>query len=136
MASLTQRVIGRMAAIFFLGGGLASILLPSPAGSSIVGQVIVGAIAFGIGVAAWFAPWDRWRWWSTLVVPPLAFALFASAVLLESYNRSTYAMYYLLVFVWIGVSHRRFISLAFAPLPSCSASARMPCTWCLRPGPA
>ncbi|MEO8422277.1 MAG: diguanylate cyclase [Actinomycetota bacterium] len=116
MASLTQRVIGRMAALLFLGGGAASILLPSPAGASHAGQVTVGVIGVAIGVAAWFAPWERWPRRATLVIAPPAFALFAAAVLLGSYNSSTNALYYMLVFVWIGVSHRRGTALMVAPI--------------------
>jgi diguanylate cyclase (GGDEF)-like protein len=116
MASLTQRVIGRMAALLFLGGGAASILLPSPAGANHAGQIAVGVIGVAIGVASWFAPWDRWPRRTTLVIAPPAFALFAAAVLLGSYNASTNALYYMLVFVWIGVSHRRGTALMFAPI--------------------
>ena len=116
MASLTQRVIGRMAALLFLGGGVASILLPSPAGASHAGQIAVGVVGVAIGAAAWFAPWDRWPRRATLVIAPPAFALFAAAVLLGSYNASTNALYYMLVFVWIGVSHRRGTALMFAPI--------------------
>jgi diguanylate cyclase (GGDEF)-like protein len=116
MTSLTQHVIGRMTALLFMGAGLAAALSPSPAVSSHAGALTVGLCAFVLGAAAWFAPWNRWPRIATLVLMPPAFGLLASSVLLGSYNRSTYALYYLLVFVWIGVSHRRGIALALTPL--------------------
>jgi diguanylate cyclase (GGDEF)-like protein len=116
MASLTQRVIGRMAAILFFGSGIAAILLPSPASTNRIVQVATGLLAVMIGVFAWYAPWERWPLKATLALVPFALALLGSSVLLGNYNRSTYALYYLIVFVWIGVSHRRGTSLAFAPL--------------------
>jgi diguanylate cyclase (GGDEF)-like protein len=105
-----------MAAILFLGGGLASILLPSPGGMSRTVLAAVGLFGMLIGAVAWYAPWERWPMWATLVLVPLALALLASSVLLGNYNRSTYAIYYLITFVWIGVSHRRRTALMFAPL--------------------
>jgi diguanylate cyclase (GGDEF)-like protein len=116
MASLTQRVIGRMAAILFLGSGVVSILLPGPPGSNHSVQVEVGLVAIAIGAAAWFAPWERWPLRATLVLVPLAFALLASSVLLNNFNPATNALYYLLVFVWIGVSHKRGTALMAAPI--------------------
>lgn len=73
-----------------------------------------------VGVGAWFAPWERWPRRVTLVLAPLAFSLLASSVLLGSYNRSTTALHFMLVFAWIGVSHERGTALAAAPLAAAS----------------
>ena len=105
-----------MAAILFFGSGVASILLPSPADTNRIVLVATGLLSVLIGVLAWFAPWGRWPLRATLVLVPLAFALLASTAYLGNYNQSTYALYYLITFVWIGVSHPRRTSLAFAPL--------------------
>jgi diguanylate cyclase (GGDEF)-like protein len=77
---------------------------------------VVAAIAFVMGAAAWFAPWDRWPRAATLILAPPVLGLMASSILLGSYDRSTQALYYLAFFVWIGVSQRRGIALALAPL--------------------
>jgi hypothetical protein len=116
MTSFTQRIIGRMTAILFFGGGLAVLLLPTPGHAHLAGQIATGVTAEVIGALAWFAPWQRWPRKITLVLVPLALGLLGCGVLLGNYNQSTNALYYMLVFVWIGISHKRGTALAFAPM--------------------
>ena len=116
MKSLTQHVIGRMTALLFMGAALVGAFSPNPAGTSRDGRLALTAIAFVMGAAAWFAPWDRWPRTALLILVPPALGLLASAILMGSYNASTTGLYYLMFFVWIGVSHRRGIALALAPL--------------------
>ena len=42
--------------------------------------------------------------------------MLASAILMGNYTATTTGVYYLLLFVWIGVAHRRGVALVVAPL--------------------
>ncbi len=116
MKSLTQHVIGRMTALLFMGAALVGAFSPNPTETSRDGRLALTAIAFVLGAAAWFAPWDRWPRAALLILIPPALGLLAAAILVGSYNASTTGLYYLMLFVWIGVSHRRGVALAIAPL--------------------
>lgn len=115
MHAISPRIIGRVAALFFLAAALGS-LVPGPAWSSYAAQMglLLGNVL--VGLAAWFIPWERWRRSATLWLAPVALADMAAAVLTRGYNPATFAMYYLVLFVWAGVSFRRGTSVRLAPL--------------------
>lgn len=105
-----------MTALLFMGTALVGAFSPTPAGTSQEARFALTTIAFLLGVAAWFAPWDRWPRAATLVLVPPSLGMLASAILMGNYTATTTGVYYLLLFVWIGVAHRRGIALAVAPL--------------------
>jgi signal transduction histidine kinase len=112
------RLQGRLAGLLFLGssvlGALAIPLAPKDSNKAILlGEAI---IAMAIGVAAWFAPWERWPRSATLWLVPPAFALIAVSNLYGGSDPHSFAVYFVIVFVWIGLCHPRWTSLAFAPL--------------------
>ena len=68
-----RRLVGRLAALFFAGAGvLGLVALPLPApGLDVAATAAVNAVALALGIAIWFAPWDRWpRRASLALVPP------------------------------------------------------------------
>ncbi len=112
------RLQGRLAGLLFLGtgvlGSLSIPLAPSDANKPfLLGE---GVVAMAIGVGAWFAPWDRWPRSATLWLVPPAFALIALANVYGGSDPYSFAQYFVVVFVWIGLCHPRWTSLAFAPL--------------------
>jgi diguanylate cyclase (GGDEF)-like protein/PAS domain S-box-containing protein len=116
---LSQRLAGRMAAILFVAGGLgtfSSVLLPAQPGMQPPGIVAVSVAAVLMGVVVWFLPWDRWRQRSSLVLVPIAFVLIAFGNHFAAAEPFRYAIFFTVAFTWIGFSHRRGTSLAFAPL--------------------
>jgi diguanylate cyclase (GGDEF)-like protein len=117
VVSLTKQVVGRLAGLLMLvGGGVSVVTAPLEPADSRIQIVALGAVAIAIGTWAWKAPWDRWSrdasMW--LVIP--AFALIALGQLLGGVDPYTYGVYFVVIFAWIGVSHRRWTSVKVAPV--------------------
>ena len=108
--------MGRLAGVLFLtSAGLLLVALPlSPAKASIPGTVAVAASGIAVGAFAMFAPWDRWPRGTTLVLVAPAFTLIALGNLYGS-RSYTYGVFFLVAFVWIGLAHGPWTSLAVAP---------------------
>ncbi|HSJ51609.1 MAG TPA: diguanylate cyclase [Actinomycetota bacterium] len=108
-----------MAAVLFAVSGLVSAitaLLPIQEGVNRPGEFGVGVAAIGVGVWAWLAPWERWPRSRSLWLPPLAFAILASTYVTGSSEDVTFATYFVVVFVWIGICHPRWTSVRMLPL--------------------
>jgi hypothetical protein len=106
--------MGRLAGVLFLtSAGLLLISLPlSPSNASIPGIVAVAASGIVVGGLATIAPWDRWPRGSTLIlVLPAVHADRPRAT--STPRRSyTYGVFFLVAFVWIGLAHGPWTSLA------------------------
>jgi signal transduction histidine kinase len=113
-----RRLFGRLAALFFAGAGaLGLVTLPLPApGSNAAAMAAVYAVALAVGVAVWFAPWGRWPRRASLVILPPAFALIAVGNTFGGEDVHTYAVFFVVAFVWIGMAHPPRASAAVAPL--------------------
>lgn len=110
--------MGRLAAVLFLVSGvivLAALPLP-PHDSNLTGQIVVALLALAVGAGAWFAPWDRWPPRASLVVIPPAFALIAFGNLTGGSGHYAYGVFFVVAFVWLGLAHTPWTSLAMAPL--------------------
>lgn len=113
-----QRLYGRMAAVFFAGSGaLGLITLPLPApGSNTATMAVVCAAALILGIAIWFAPWEKWPRRASLGVVPPAFALIALSNTFGGADLHNYSLFFVVAFVWIGMSQPPRTSAAMAPL--------------------
>ena len=113
-------LIGRIAGAFYAGSGLLTLLtapLPGPADINRVATIAIALVAIAIGVFAWVAPWDRWPEGRSLWLVPVALALIAAGnVFGGSAPPYTYGIFFVLVFVWIGIGHRQWTSAQLAPL--------------------
>jgi signal transduction histidine kinase len=74
----------------------------------------VAASGIAVGGLAMFAPWDRWPRRSTLVLVLPAFTLIALGNFYGT-RSYTYGVFFLVAFVWIGLAHGPWTSLAVAP---------------------
>lgn len=110
-------LMGRLAGVLFLtSSGLMLIALPlSPEDASILGTIAVAASGVGVGCFAMFAPWDTWPRAASLVLVPPAFTLIALGNLYAG-REHTYGVFFVVAFVWIGLAHGPWTSLAAAPL--------------------
>jgi signal transduction histidine kinase len=110
-------LMGRLAGVLFLtSSGLILIALPlSPKDASVPGTVAVAAGGVTAGCFAMFAPWDAWPRSTSLILVPLAFALIALGNLYGG-RAHTYGVFFVVAFVWIGLAHGPWTSLAVAPL--------------------
>jgi signal transduction histidine kinase len=104
--------------VFFSGSGvLGLVTLPIPApGLDVTAIATISSVAIALGIVIWFAPWDSWPRWASLGIVPPAFVLIALAVMYGGANFQTYAAFFLVTFVWIGMSHSPGTSAVAAPL--------------------
>ncbi len=109
----------RIAALFFLVAGALAVamsLLPLPGEGDPVALLRLGLADVAVAGAIWVLPWRRWHPLASLVLLVPAFgmiALFALAGLVSSY---LYGTFYVLVFVWVGLSFGLWTSSVAAPL--------------------
>ena len=113
-----RRLFGRLAAVFFAGAGvLGLVTLPLPApGSDTAVTAAVYAVALALGIAIWFAPWQRWPRRASLAIVPPAFALIAVGNTFGGEDLHTYGVFFVVAFVWIGLAHPPRMSAALALL--------------------
>jgi signal transduction histidine kinase len=113
-----RRLFGRLAGVFFAGAGVVGLVtLPLPApGSDVAATAAVYAVALALGIAIWFAPWDRWPRRASLAIVPPAFALIAVGNAFGGQDLHTYGVFFVVAFVWIGMAHPPGTSAAMAPL--------------------
>lgn len=112
-----ETAAGQGALLFMVSGvlGLLSTLVPSAAVSTSVR--VLYAIALLIGVLIGLLPWERWHPRATLIVVPAAFALISIGQSVDPYSPAKlYALWFALVFCWIGMWHPARTSLLVAPL--------------------
>jgi signal transduction histidine kinase len=113
-----RSLFGRLAAVFFAGAGvlgLATLPLPAP-GLDVAATAAVNAVALVLGIAIWFAPWDRWPRRASLALVPPAFALIALGNVFGGADLYTYGVFFVVAFVWVGMAHPPRTSAALAPL--------------------
>jgi diguanylate cyclase (GGDEF)-like protein len=119
---LSQRLTARLGALLFVVSGfvtLANLALPSPTPRNMVAITLIAIAAITVGGITWYLPWHRWPRKATLPLVVVAFALIAVGGM-ESLRPWSYAVYWVVVFVWLGVAHTRWTSLKFAPLATAS----------------
>ncbi|HSL09960.1 MAG TPA: HAMP domain-containing sensor histidine kinase [Actinomycetota bacterium] len=108
----------KVAAVFFVGGGvlfLATLPLAPDDGRDDISAAIA-LMAVVIGCVVWFVPWERLPRRATLALVPPGFALIAGGNIVGGTDYFTYGVFFVIAFVWIGLAHPPFTSLAFAPL--------------------
>lgn len=112
------RFAGRFAGAVFVCSAVftaAYVVLPVRVASRPWLFVLIGLVVL-VGTLAWFAPWDRWPHAATLALVPLALAFIAAGRVLGPLQPYTYGLFFLVVFVWVGVTQPRWTSLKVAPL--------------------
>jgi signal transduction histidine kinase len=110
--------VGRLAAIFFAGGGLLALAtLPfAPADANVRAISLLSGVACATGFVVWLVRWDRLPRAATLVLVPAAFALIALGNAYGGAPHYTYGAFFVVSFAWIGLGHPRWTCARFAPL--------------------
>ena len=122
--SVSPGVAARLAALFFIASGLLTIVtlpLPASPGFDARGTAVVAIAALICGGLALGLPWDRWHPRLTLIAVPTAFALISFGNLFGGTNSLSYGIYFVVGFVWIGITQPQRTSLAAAPLGKVSS---------------
>jgi signal transduction histidine kinase len=104
--------------VFYIGSGLLGLVtLPLPApGLNRAATASVCAVALVVGAAVWMAPWRAWPRRASLVIILPAFALIALANIFGGSDLHAYGVFFVVAFVWIGLSQPPGTSLVMAPL--------------------
>src|SRR5918992_3203479 len=114
-----RRLMARIAAVFYMGAGsLSAVTLPLPGPANINRPVSFGisTAAIAVGVVAWRVPWDRWPSPASLVLVPPAFALIGAGNVYGGSDPISFGVFFVVVFVWIGLAHRPMTSLLALPI--------------------
>jgi diguanylate cyclase (GGDEF)-like protein len=98
---------GQAGALFVLSGsvGLVNALLPGPTSYNRPVVSAVNVVAILGGLAAWFAPWPRWRVRATLWLVPFALILLCVSDAYGGTPAALYGVYFVVVFAWVGMWH-------------------------------
>ncbi|MHB8293385.1 MAG: GGDEF domain-containing protein [Acidimicrobiales bacterium] len=110
---------GRTASWFYLGVAVftaITTLLPSQVKENIAVLMSVAAACLVIGAVARVVPWERLHPRSPLLLAVVAFALIAVADSAGGVSHYTYATYFVVVFVWAGLTQPPRTSFWLAPL--------------------
>lgn len=128
---ISQRVIGRLAGVLFVASSL--LLIPgivleagqntSSRREELLPLALAGVV---IGTMVLFMPWQRWHRSTSLALVPVALVLITTGNVVEP-DPWTYQIYFVVLFVWVGVGHPRWTSLKMAPLAS--AAYLLPGLW-------
>jgi diguanylate cyclase (GGDEF)-like protein len=108
----------RSAGWLFIIGGVITIVtafLPSSAVVDMTVLIGLGLVCIIVGLTTWLLPWHRWSPRATIVLAPTACALIAAGDRYGSSAPYTYAIWYVVVFMWVGLSHPRRTALWLAP---------------------
>ncbi len=108
--SLPSSTLARLAGAFFI---LSAVLGPLVRGTSGGELLPFGAEwgALAVGVAALWAPWDRWPRAALLSIALAAFGLKAFATFESGVAPHLYALHYLVIFMWLGAALGPRVSL-------------------------
>jgi diguanylate cyclase (GGDEF)-like protein len=116
-AARRPRVLTRVAAVLFAATGALTVMTSALLdGEGSGGIVVVGAIAVAVGAATWFVPWQRWSSSASIVLAPIALVLVAYGNLHATTEPFDYAVYFVLVHVWVGLAHPPRTSLVLSPV--------------------
>src|SRR5258706_10643953 len=107
----------RHAGLLFGAAGALTILNNYVPGSTYLDTTflnVVGVLCLLAGVLLPRLPWERWPDRATLVITPFAFALIAVANERGGVSTYSYAPFFIIVFMWVGLYHRPGTSLLLA----------------------
>jgi diguanylate cyclase (GGDEF)-like protein/PAS domain S-box-containing protein len=106
-------------ALFVLCGALVATgaaLLPASPGSSMLAVEGVAALALTLGIVVGLLPWQRWRRSATLWLMPIALSCVVAHNVATHADGFRYGLFYMVIFIWLGLGHRPGMSIRFAPM--------------------
>jgi len=114
------RLTGRLAAFLFLVSGLlllANVPLPGPADLNRAGELVVSVCALGLGYVTWRVEWERHsQVWQLALIAPALLLIALGNYFAGSTPPYVYGVFYVVVFMWIGLAFPRWTSAAVSPV--------------------
>ena len=100
---------------------LASLLIMAselavPGGVSRVPVAVIGLAALVVGVVSWWTPWERLPRSTVLWMVPLGLVAVDVGFVYGSRNAFNYSVSFVLVFVLVGLTQRRWVPFAMSPV--------------------
>ena len=117
--AVTRVAAGRSGGQLLLAAGVLTLVNNYLPGSSHLDLLVlntVGALACLVGLACLRVPWERLPLRAPLVVLVLALALLVAAGTGGGVSPYSYAVYYVVVFVWVGIAQPPWTSVWVSPL--------------------
>src|SRR6185437_13571913 len=111
--------------------GLVTLPLPAP-GLDLAATAAVNAVALTLGIAIWFAPWDRWPRRASLALVPPAFALIAMGNVFSGADLYTYGVFFVVALcgsAWPIRHARRPPWRRWRPPPTSCRCSSCPAPW-------
>lgn len=120
---MTKKFAGRLAGYLYLSTTAISVFLvvgPIDFTYDLPQLAVMLAATLIAGLFGTLAPWDRWRSSASLWLAAYALVLLAISPKFTDLNPITALSFYVLIYVWVGVSHVRLTSLWLTPLAAVS----------------
>jgi signal transduction histidine kinase len=116
-AAISASSLGRSAGLLtmvlsLIGMALTPVLTERPHRTVSLGMT---SAAVAIGFLAWKAPWDRWPPIATIVIPICALGFTAGGIVIGD-RAESFAVFFVVIFAWIGIAYRPGTCLAVGPL--------------------
>ncbi len=115
----TQGSAGRLAGLLLMAAGALTVVNNYLPGSDLLDVRllnVVGLLAIGVGAMSYRLPWQRWHPRASLVLAVFGFALIAVSDRYGGVSAYSYAVYFVVLFVWVGIAHPPGTSFVLAPL--------------------
>jgi diguanylate cyclase (GGDEF)-like protein len=112
------RGAGRQAAVLLAAAGTITVLdapLAGAAGGHPLALALIGVTAVVAGLVTWFLPWERWPDRSLLGLAALGLLLIAAGNYAGDADPYTYAIFFVVLFAWVGVTQQPWTPLLLAP---------------------
>jgi diguanylate cyclase (GGDEF)-like protein/PAS domain S-box-containing protein len=115
----SARFAGRLSAYLYLLSGamllLAVLVLPVPPGGDAGALFGVAVVGVGLGAVIWVLPWSRWPQWTSLLLLAPTFLLIGLNNYYGGDEGFRYATFFFVAFAWIGLTQRKWTSVAMLP---------------------
>ncbi len=112
----TETAVGQGSVLFVAAGllGLLNAALPGAGGTTAIRLISAGSILAGLAISR--LPWNRWPASATLGLVPVALGLIVAARWFgPGVVGTTYALWFVVVFAWIGSWHPSATAMFLAP---------------------
>jgi diguanylate cyclase (GGDEF)-like protein/PAS domain S-box-containing protein len=80
------------------------------------GVFLTGMVSLGVGIVAWWIPWNRLGRWAVLGIVPFAFVSVGVTYVSAVRNGFDYSVSFVLIFALVGLSLPRWTALRLSPL--------------------